>query len=191
MRAASNSDMRLTSLMFTSIARAGLGVDDFGVRGIPRSGLAEDARVALAAAAARERDGGPLAATSATAIALAGDAIAVASALAAMAAAGALAPADALAAGARMATSTVSAAAATASDALAACLVIALGDRPSSEDGQNRGNHMAVSRDCKVCRFVGCPREASALRLARAPRHPHPFARVDCVSHVKTSSRHQ
>ena len=73
----------------------------------------------------------------------------------AMAAAGVLAPADALAAGARMAANTVSAAAATASDALAACL--ALGDRPSSEDWQNRGNPMAVSRDCKVFRFVGCP----------------------------------
>ena len=70
-------------------------------------------------------------------------------------------------------------AAATASDAVAADLVIALGERPSSEDGQNRGNLMGVSRDCKVCRFVGCPRAraASALRLARAPRHPHhPFA---------------
>ena len=151
--------------------------------------MAEDARVSLAVAADRERDGCPLAAMSATGIAVAGGAMAVANALAAMAAAGVLAPADALAAGARMAANTVSAAAATASDA--ACLVIALGDRPSSEDGQNRGNHMAVSRDCKVFRFVGCPRAASALRLARAPRHPHPLARVDCVSHVKTSSRHQ
>ena len=151
--------------------------------------MAEDARVALVAAAARERDGCPLVAMFFTAIALAGGAMAVADDFAAMAAAGALAPADALAAGARMATSTVSAAAATASDAVAADLVIALGERPSSEDGQNRGNHMGVSRDCKVCRFVGCPRAraASALRLARAPAILIILSPgTDCVSHVKT-----